>query len=62
MLSRATTFDNLTIRAPTPVFLTLGPPADMAARLGTFSAHAENCKKPSAKLVRDLGLSGFLHG
>ena len=62
MLSRATCAnDLLVIRAPPESFLTRGPPADLAARLRTFSARTEACRVISEKLARKLGLAPFLH-
>ena len=62
MLSRATTAkDLLVLRAPDKEFLKRGPPADLAARLRTFTARTTSCRRAAARLVEELGFGEFLH-
>ena len=62
MLSSATSSsDLLLIRAPPEEFLKRGPPADLAARLRTFTARTEACRRTAERLARKLGLAPFLH-
>ena len=63
MLSRATCAnDLLLVRAPPDSFLSRGPPADLAARLRTFSARTSSCRVAAERLARELGFAPFLHG
>ena len=63
MLSRATSSDDIILlRAPDQAFLTRGPPADLAARLRTFSARTRACRTAAEKFARELGFTTILRG
>ena len=56
MLSRATAAnDLLLIRAPPASFLAQGPPADLAAKLRTFTARTQACRETAERLAWKLG-------